>query len=291
MKNVTIPDSVTTIKGSAFAETGLTEIFISKNVTNLDSSAFVGCRNLTAISVASDNTEYQSIDGHLYNKSGTTFMTYASGCPDTVFTIPNKVSTISYLAFNHCKYLTEIIVPASVSDLSRGMFYNSENLSKITIDANHRKYQSIDGVVYSKDGKTLYIYPCGKKDVKFTIAEGVTKIGEYAFYNNLYLEEIVLSSTVQTISSNAFTSCKKLTKVDLNQVRIIGSYTFDGCVNLKEIVIPQSVTQVGGYVFYRCTEVTVYCVATQENVASSSWDSSWNNGPVTVVWGYTPVTE
>ena len=88
------------------------------------------------------------------------------------------------------------------------------------------------------------------------IAEGITKIGSWAFYNSENLVEVVIPSTVKTISGRAFQSCDNLEKVTLPEgIERIENFTFDNCYKLSEIKIPSTVKEIGSSAFYNCTSV------------------------------------
>lgn len=89
------------------------------------------------------------------------------------------------------------------------VFDNS--LESITIQ-NSDRFISIDGVIYSKDGKSLVLYPRSKKDRKFVVPESVTAIWGSAFRDVKYLEELILPEGLKTIHKDAFkgSSIKKI---------------------------------------------------------------------------------
>ena len=59
--------------------TSLTSVTIPNSVTSIDSSTFGGCSSLTAINVATENQNYVSVNGVLYNKDKTTIICYPAG--------------------------------------------------------------------------------------------------------------------------------------------------------------------------------------------------------------------
>ena len=91
------------------------------------------------------------------------------------------------------------------------------------------------------------------------IAEGVTSIGEYAFYYCEFLTSVTIPDSVTSIGISAFFRCTSLTSVTS-----IGDGTFRGCTSLTSVTIPDSVTSIGGSAFSDCDNLTdVYYTGTE----------------------------
>ena len=134
LTEITIPNSVTTIEYDAFYScTGLTSITIPASVTTIGNSVFGGCTNLTSILVDSENPNYSSDNGVLFNKDKTTIIQYPSGKTETSYTIPNSVTSIGNYAFSNCTDLTSIIIPNSVTCIGGSAFSGCTGLTSIII--------------------------------------------------------------------------------------------------------------------------------------------------------------
>jgi hypothetical protein len=72
------------------------------------------------------------------------------------------------------------------------------------LDPEQCQFSVIDGVLYSKDGKTLVKYPSAKADKEFSIPSTVTKIAENAFADAKNLERVFIPSSVLEVSQNTF---------------------------------------------------------------------------------------
>ena len=90
-----------------------------------------------------------------------------------------------------------------------------------------------------------------------TIEDGVTSIGNYAFYKCTSLTSINIPESVTSIGSDAFYYCTSLTSITIPEsVTSIGSYAFYYCTSLTSITIPESVTSIGSYAFRFCSSLT-----------------------------------
>ena len=204
--------------------------------------------------------------------------------------IPNSVTTIGEGAFWYCTSLTSITIPNSVSNIvndvvNRNPFHMCTSLTNIEVDNDNPYYKSIDGNLYTKDGKTLLQYAIGKDDAIFIVPDSVTIIEDYAFYLCDTLTTVEIPNSVTSMGLATFYHCTSLESIVIpDSVTSIGANMFEGCTSLTSIVIPDSVTSIGYYAFFYCTSLTIYCEGESQ---PSGWHSGWNPSSRPVVWGYT----
>ena len=148
------------------------------------------------------------------------------------FSIPEKhlgkpVTKIKESAFSFSE-LTSITIPKTITTIENGAFEDCYDLTSITVDENNTKYKSVDGNLYTKDGKVLIQYASGKDATHFSIPDGVTEIGAGAFDCCEHLIGISIPDSVTTIGANAFYYCYNLVGVVVpTSVKEISYYSFN----------------------------------------------------------------
>ena len=262
LESVSIPDSVVIIGEDAFWDcTKLTVITIPNKVTNIESGLFWGCESLESvnipasvstisadafnyceklesINVDSNNQNYCTVDGALYNKDITKLVKCPAG-KDSI-DIPSTVKTIGNNAFQSCDKLTSFTIPVSVTSIGDNAFESCTKLSSITIP------DSVTSI-----GEYAFNYCENLKSV--TLPESMTNIADGMFQCCSNLTSITIPSSVTSIGNRAFDECKNLTNINIPvSVTSIGDYTFCYCESLKNINIPDSVKSIGYSAFKNC---------------------------------------
>ena len=110
-----------------------------------------------------------------------------------------------------------------------------------------------DGV--TNIGERAFYYCPGLTSL--TIPNSVTSIGEYAFWQCSGLTSLTIPNSVTSIGEYAFDHCSGLTSVTIpNSVTSIGDGAFEVCSGLTSVTIPNSVTSIGNFAFQGCTGLT-----------------------------------
>lgn len=127
---------------------------------------------------------------------------------------------------------------------------------------NELRAQTLDGVLFSADGKTIYALLEPK--LKYVVPDGVVAIGEYAFYHSKTLRAITFAASVCEIGEYAFANGalrsvafkeNESTSDDettVPQEKTIGDYAFHQCDALRSIAFPQGTKRIGRSAFSFC---------------------------------------
>lgn len=239
-EKVVIPGSVKEIGYRAFSGcSNLTSITIPDGVTKLDWGAFLGCSELEEINVTEGNADYCSDNGVLYDEDKSRLVQYPASKKETEFIIPEGVITIDHYAFSGCNNLTSITVPDSVWLWRDRDFSECSRLEEINVAKGNTQYYSEDGVLFTKDKKTIIKYPEGKKENEYKIPERVTKIVDSAFSKCRNLAKIVITENVSEIGYRAFEGSTGLVDITIpGGIKKWKDSTFKDCINVRKISVP-----------------------------------------------------
>ena len=168
---VPIPDTVKDIADRAFLScTKLTSITLPNRIETIGEGAFASCENLASV------------------------------------TLSNSVASIGNNAFHYCSALTSIEIPNSVKTIGENAFLYCTRLTAIHVDEGNTNYSSIEGVLYNKEQTVLYNYPSSKSGAEFSIPTSVTEISSWACYYCQF-KSIIIPKSVKTIGNYAFSNC------------------------------------------------------------------------------------
>ena len=127
---------------------------------------------------------------------------------------------------------------------------------------------------YTYDSRSPW-YRCRTHIKRVVMQQGVTSIGDHAFWDCSGLTSVTIPDGVTSIGDSVFSGCTALTAVTISDgVTAIGGSTFSNCIRLAKVTIPKSVTSIGKNAFYYCESIAdVYYDGTEEDWAKISISS------------------
>ncbi|MBQ3009495.1 MAG: leucine-rich repeat protein, partial [Oscillospiraceae bacterium] len=130
--------------------------------------------------------------------------------------------------------ITELEIPASLTDIDGSSIGSCAHLENIFVHEDNPVFTSVDGVLYSKDEKTLVSFPAGRYG-EFYVPEGTEVIGTHAFWSS-NLNTVCLADTVTRIEDYGFYVCQDLEAIEISEsLKFIGDRAFENCDVLKDV--------------------------------------------------------
>lgn len=245
ISSITVPDSVSTIKGAAFYNCyNLSSVALPSGLTEISSLLFSSentakANRLTSVTIPASVTQIS--EGAFKNASNLQTVTIPSG---------SQLTTIGKEAFQSCWALTSISLAnaTNLTSIGKSAFANAQNLSSVTIPA------SVTTV-----GDSAFLGCTSLNSVTFAGTPSIQKISNSMFEGCSNLEIITIPASVTEIEEGAFASCYRLSSVTFasgSSIGIIGSYAFGDCSALTSFTIPSNVKQIGDSAFADCGSLT-----------------------------------
>lgn len=248
LKHIDLPDSLTSLGSGAFGQShrdgetdrsgGLEEIVLPAGLTKIEEDTFNSCYDMRSVHFLGKVTSI-----------GDGAFCYTSSLLG--IDLPESVCSIGKKAFSGSG-LQKILLPKDCVDVEPDAFASSA-LEAFEVDPGNTAFQAgEDGVLYSRDGKQLVLYPSSRQEAAYTVRPGTVEIGAYAFYGVRNLEHIILPDSLREIGDYAFAEQPKLKEVALPEglEDISSEYTFFYCDSLTELSLPSTLRDISGsYVF------------------------------------------
>ena len=225
-KRLVLDDAVTSI--NEITDDKLSEIYLGKNFDDNANIALKDFSNLSKINVSNDNDYYKSLDGVLYSKTLDTIYSYPAKKAGEYMEIDIKVTygyeisssttKIKNYAFNNLSAVETLII-TNVDEIEDEGLSNAKSLKNITVSSNNKTYADMNGILYSKDYKTLY---------KIPISYNESNEREYSLYwstENIYYKAIEKNNYIETLILSQYVSKEK-----------IANYAIYDSANLRKII-------------------------------------------------------
>lgn len=170
----------------------------------------------------------------------------ALSIPATIGDLP--VTRVENNAFSGQNDLTEVEIPATVTEIGSTAFSGCKSLESFVVSEDNPAYCVRNGFLLDKSEDMLILCPVGRKGIVDDIPDTVRLISDSAFADCEELTDVVLPPSVMVIGKLAFFDCISLQSVTLSeQLQKIGDVAFLNCASLKEIYVPESVATISAF--------------------------------------------
>lgn len=156
------------------------------------------------------------------------------GSPSDVLYIEAGQTQIEEFAYCNREDISTVVIPSSIENIHRRAFVNFYGSYRVNI--SNPKYSSSEGILYNKDKSVLLRVPIKVGFDAYTTATAVKTIAKYAFQGSIHLIFIDIGDNVERIEDYAF--CENLDIEELHiasNVKVIGHKILCGCSNLQII--------------------------------------------------------
>lgn len=232
LEKAVIFDGVTHICDFAFYECKkLKSVAFGKTLISVGDEAFGECGNIDRIYYSGSEEEYDAIAIGVDNYHLMFNDIYCNVVPNGDFVIGDGEYLVRYDGENE-KSLT---LPACIKELAPGVFSGCKELVYIDVEPENEYFSSINGDLYSKDGKTFICRARKKFELTVRLPEQITKIEKFSFFRVLGMIQVIVPKNVEIIGDSAFYGDTALVIVELPaSIKYIGSEAFQQ-THLKRI--------------------------------------------------------
>ena len=199
-------------------------------------------------------------------------VSYTDSSVRTEITIPDeidghKVTAIKNFSLFNTDTLQRINIGKNVREIGDWALTNNKSMKEFVVDERNEYFTAVDGVLFSKDKKTLICYPTAKNvnidrygqttdTTTYTVPEGTETIANRAFYRCGYLTAVTIPSGVRSIGEMAFHRCEAMTSFVFPEgLESIGKDAFTYCYGLTDITFPTTLKSIDTYAFSFCENV------------------------------------
>lgn len=158
---------------------------------------------------------------------------------------------------------SKVVIGDKVSNIHPYAFYYARTISILEVANNNQlHYRTIDGILYTKDGKTLHTYPYAKvaqlNGVVDNLPDSIEVIGGHSMRGILTMTKVVLPESVTTIEERALGNNSSLTSVKLGKNVTLLNLAFQTSANIRELICEATTPPVlQGRVFGHPTDATI----------------------------------
>ncbi len=264
-----------------------------------------------SVCTTTEDFKLVTVGNFLFYTGGETPVLVAYTGKDAAVALPENYEGGNYelgkYVFYRCTEITSVVIPDAVTAIRSNAFDGCYNLASISIGSGVKEVESDafgDGnqsvstsnckklsAVYITDiaawceisfansrANPLYfagaLYLDNERVTEIVVPDGVTKIGDYAFYGCDGIISLQMGSSVEQIGEYAFGGCSDLSTVVIgNGVLTIGDSAFTECFALYSVILGSRVESIGSRAFYQCIKLIEVCNLSSVNITAGSYEN------------------
>ncbi len=236
--------------------TQLSEVTIPSTVTSIGENAFGFCSALTLVRFGGTREQWAQIDISETGNEALQGATILYGGPHDHQAVTDEAveateTEFGWTAGSHCSICGEILVPqeriAPVGSIASPEGTEPEWV--IRTDGTMIFYgKGRTGEYDSEDNPPWYAYR--DKITSVILEEGITRIGDYAFYGCDQIRQVTMTDSVVSMGDGAFQGCSALSELKLSDaLKDIGELAFMDCTSLSSVTLPSALQSIGYMAF------------------------------------------
>ena len=261
-------------------------------------ACFTGCKMSFASTNPLDSTKFKVEDGKIAISGYTDRTTISEYVVPDEYEIDGQTYPVTKIAdFGLCnaESLTKITIGKNVEEIEPWSMTNNQHLAEFIVDPANEYFTAVDGVLFTKDMKTIVYYPPAKgvtfdkygqvqldkekikigkdqveietyKDIPtYEIPDSVETIAPKAFYKCYYLNVTHFPSSLKTIGEKAFFQTYEQLDFEMPAtVEFIGKDAFAYVDKLTKVDIGENIQEIEEYAFFNCTRLNEINIAKKE---------------------------
>jgi len=274
--------NVTSIYSSMSNKSNLKSVVFGQNITTVGNSAFYNCQQLESVTL---NSKLETL--------GTYTFEYCYKLSTVNFDEAPLLTTVPEGCFYQAG-LTEINIPATITELGSSAFYGCDSAVVVTVNVaeipancfqpNNSDESKLQTINIGKDVKSIgnnaFRYQRQVTAVNIDPEVSELAIGNYAFSDLDAVTTITLPKGVASLGTGVFSYCDNLTTVifdEASTIEAIPQSCFYECKSLEKLTFPNSVKTIGYSAFYNCTNLRELTFGTGLEANGFAQDN-WNYG-------------
>ena len=184
----------------------------------------------------------------------------------TEIVVPEGVKELNCYQFETLNHLKKVFLPASLRSVQANVFphknpWSACDFERIDVAPENPYFTSIDGILYTKDMKTLLCVPANYPGTEFVVPDTVEIIAKQAFSGNGNIISVVLPKTLKQIEELAFYDCAALRTISPIYADSIGISAFSNS-GLEEVALHVKAISNGAFNHAELKKVSLYDVET-----------------------------